>query len=108
MANKKKSNRQKKKAVLITLIIVIVLAYGSIVLFGSHGLITLMNKKSEKDALIYTIKKDSLRNEALKNKLDKVKSDPDYIEKIAREKYNMQKAGEKVYKIEKKDSLKEE
>ena len=108
MVNKKKSTNQKKKAIILTIIIVIVVGYGSIVLFGSHGLITLMNKKAEKDALIYTIKKDSLKNEALKNKLDKIKNDPDYIEKVAREKYNMQKPGEKVYQIEKKDSLAKE
>ena len=38
----------------------------------------------------------------LEEEIDKLKNDPKYIEKIAREKYKMRKKGEEVYEIEPK------
>lgn len=56
-------------------------------------------------------KRESLKreNEKIGEKLERLKSDYDYIEKIARERYNLAKEGEQIYSIQKDlpaDSLK--
>lgn len=108
MANKKKPNKQRNKTIIYVIAIILILTYGSIVLFGTHGLFTLTEKKSIKRSMIETIKQDSIKNKALKDELEKIKNDPNHIEKVAREKYNMQKPGEKVFQIEKTDTAKKE
>jgi cell division protein FtsB len=70
-------------------------------LWGSRGFIRYIKVSSEKEKLM----KDIDRYKMMKHKLDseKVKlNQNEYIEKVAREKYNMIKPGEKVYKIKTK------
>ncbi|NOX36155.1 MAG: septum formation initiator family protein [Calditrichaeota bacterium] len=53
------------------------------------------NLKRDKQALIQ-------ENQQLKEKIKKLESDLEYIEKIAREKYNLKKENEEVYLVEPK------
>lgn len=55
---------------------------------------TSYKKQLEKDIQSLEKEKQQLEKEA-----KRLKTDMDYIEKIAREKYNMKKKDEKVYKI---------
>lgn len=42
------------------------------------------------------------QNQQLREEIDKLQKDDEYIEKLAREKYNMKKESEEVYIIESK------
>ncbi len=66
---------------------------------GSHGVIQYLRQKSHKHALMQEIDTLKVQKTKLKNESKRLKNDLDYIEKIAREKYNMKKKDEKVYKI---------
>ena len=90
-----------------------ILAYLSLITFGSHGLIQWYDLNAERNSLLQQLKEDSLRHERLKQEKIQLLKDDAYIEKVAREKYNLQKDNEKVYQIEKRntqneDSLKKE
>jgi cell division protein FtsB len=56
--------------------------------------------ESRKDALQRQIKIYEVQNRALEEEIYKLKNDPDYLEKIAREKLKVAKEGEVVYKVE--------
>jgi len=70
---------------------------------GSHNLIQLFDTYQEKEDLIRNIEEQTKRKAHLDSIKYKLENDPEYIEKVAREKYNMKKKDEKVYKIIKKD-----
>ena len=102
-------SRQEKKRSKIGLIIGsgAIIAYISLITFGSHGLIQWYELNQERNSLLQQLKKDSIRHERLKQEKIRLLQDDAYIEKVAREKYNLQKDDEKVYQIEKKDKKKE-
>ncbi len=89
-----------------TKILVVVLAAIAILYFffsGSHNIIQLYESHREKQELLRQIEQEKVRKARLDSIKYKLKNDPEYIEKIAREKYNMKKKGEKVYKIIEKE-----
>ena len=55
-----------------------------------------INQKSKLQNEIKHLEEENKGLEDIKNKIE---NDPDYIEKIAREKYKMKKEGEQVYQI---------
>jgi cell division protein FtsB len=69
------------------------------VLTGNYGFIKLYELTSEKAALIKKINRLNAEIDSLKIISKKLDSDSQYIEKIAREKYNMIKKGETVYQM---------
>ncbi len=76
------------------------LAAGYLLFFsGPRNIVQFIRQSLYKKELQNQIK--SLKNEKqhLKEEAERLKTDLDYIEKIAREKYNMKKKDEKVYKI---------
>jgi len=105
MKKKIKQNKTKNKPLLTRkygpalLILLGLLALTLFFITGPRGTLKLYKIKREKAHL----QQDILRLEQKKARLDSVRSrlknDPLYIEKIAREKYNMKKKGEKVYRI---------
>jgi cell division protein FtsB len=103
--NQKKSppllnKKQTKIAIIIAAVILIFLFFFT----GSRNLIQLIESSREKKELIRKIDEMKKRKAHLDSIKYKLENDPEYIEKIAREKYNMKKKGEKIYKIiEKKD-----
>jgi cell division protein FtsB len=101
---KKKSSPllNKKQTKIVIVIVVSIFAY----LFfftGSHNLIQLFKSNQEKKELIRKINEETRRKSHLDSIKYKLENDPEYIEKIAREKYNMKKKGEKIYKVIEKD-----
>ena len=107
MANKTKRNSStkkyihfEKKHIRLLAIGVVVIIFLIIYLTGPRGTIRMMRVMEKKQDLINEI--DEL--ETTKVELDSIKNrlenDPNYLEKIAREEYNMKKEGEKVIKIE--------
>ena len=104
-----KSNQTKKRSKIGIIIgSGAIIAYISLITFGSHGLIQWYDLNEERNSLLLQLKKDSIRHEHLKQEKIRLLQDDAFIEKVAREKYNLQKEDEKVYQIEKKDLKKKE
>ena len=68
-------------------------------LFNDRGLISWYRYTQEKNRI--EAARDSLKEEGvrLREEIEKLKFVPEYMEKLAREKYGMAKKGEKVYKV---------
>jgi cell division protein FtsB len=102
--NRKRKNKPHnifQKRIKLVLLLFFLLFLATFFLWGSRGFIRYIEVSSEKEKLM----KDIDRYKMMKHKLDseKVKlNQNEYIEKVAREKYNMIKPGEKVYKIKTK------
>ncbi len=92
-----KTEKTKIKRLVITGIAVfIVYVYG----FGDYGLYQYYKLSQERNRLRAEVKR--LENEAEELKKIKqllLKEDPDYIQRIAREKFGLVKPGEKIYKL---------
>jgi len=102
---KKKSisllNQKQTKIFVIVLVTILILIF---FFKGSHNIVQLYDSYREKQDLIRKIDEETKRKSRLDSIKYKLENDPEYIEKIAREKYNMKKKDEKVYKvIEKKE-----
>lgn len=69
----------------------------SIFLFGHHGFIRFYQLQKRKQELIRQIAELKSEQARLKNEIDMLQNNYRYIEKIAREKYQMGKDGEKIY-----------
>jgi cell division protein FtsL len=108
MAKRRKSGRKiseimqrmaRKKRIRQIAFLTILILVATIFITGSRGTFQLYKFNKQKQDLENEI--ESLQTE--KTKLEKMKSnlesDPEYIEKIAREKYKMKKKEEKVYEI---------
>lgn len=72
-------------------------------LSGPRGAIKLIQIKNDRDRLKNEIRELEMQKSVLDSEKTRLKTDPEYIEKIAREEYNMKKKGEKVYKIVRDD-----
>ncbi len=94
---------QWKKLLIYFIIIAI---FFSIIFFKKRGIkdYIVMHKRLEK--LVEENRKIKKENELLKSEVKRLKSDLKYIEKIAREKYNMIKEDEILIKINKKREVK--
>lgn len=103
--NKIKKNRKSFYNAKSTKIIFIILAGIAALFFflsGPRGTIQLYQNINKKENLVREIERlehKKVHLDSLKNELN---NNPEYIEKIAREKYNMKKKGEKVLKVVKK------
>ena len=96
---KKKSirqNKSKKRPWYLFLIIGVILL-SSIFLFGNHGLIRYFQLERRKQELIHQITALKEEQEKLQKEIEMLQNNYRYIEKIAREKYQMGKDGEKIY-----------
>lgn len=90
----------KNKRFLVRFIAAAIVA--TVVLFGDHGIVQrlrLSYQKSELEAKIIAAEQESKRLQAESRALD---GDRRAIEKVAREKHNMIREGETVYKVNKK------
>ncbi len=96
----KRSKRSKlKKRPWHWFLIVGISLLSYIFLFGNHGLIRyyqLQQRKKELVRQIAELKEEQVR---LQNEIDMLQNNFRYIEKVAREKYQMGKDGEKIYFI---------
>lgn len=90
----------KKK--LLILIISILLVVAGFFLFYKFGLMKYYNLLGQKEELSRKIEEINSENERLKAEIDSLKTNDAKIEKVAREKYNMLRKGEKAFKVEEK------
>ena len=77
-----------------------------IFLFGDHGLYQLYKIKSQRKVTQKRIEELKTEIVLLGNEKKRLQTDLDYIERLAREKYRMAKAGEKVFKVIPKENKK--
>ena len=88
-----------QKRVIRAILVMGALALLIIFFFGNHGLYQLYGLKKERAKIQTRI--NELREEKLQLEDEKIKlkTDYQYIEELAREKYRMAKKGEKVFKV---------
>jgi len=78
--------------------VLIFLALLFILSIGPRGFIQQIRVSQEKRKLEQEIQSLEVKKEELQEELEKL-DDPEYVEKIAREKYGMAKKNEKVYRV---------
>ena len=81
---------------------IIVLIILFIFLTGNRSLLKLHSLHQEYNKLKVQKEKLLEQQKSLEQEIEKLKTDQDYMEKVAREKYNMKKKDEEVYIIESK------
>jgi len=89
----------KKRTAVILLILSIGVVY---FLFDSRGLIQRIRLESEKSSLENKIRVLEQKNKSMQEEINKLKTDNQEIERIAREKYFMHRNGEKIIKVQPK------
>jgi len=105
---KKRRKRKQKKSSFITkaqqklaramgLFVLTFLAV--IFLFGDHGIYQLYRIKALKHSTLKQIEELKAEKEIYAHEKNRLETDMNYIERIAREKYRMAKSGEKVFKV---------
>jgi len=108
MARRKKTGRKiteimqqiaRKKRIRQFAFLAVLILVAVVFISGSRGTFQLYKFSKQKQDLENEI--ETLETEKIKldNMKSKIESDPQYIEKIAREKYKMKKKEEKVYEI---------
>ena len=99
--NETKTKRSKrsniKKRPWFLFLIVGILLLSSVFLFGNHGLIRYYQLQRRKNELVRQIAELKEEQAKLQNEINMLQNNYRYIEKIAREKYQMGKDGEKIY-----------
>lgn len=90
------------KLIIRILIILIFLASISFLVFNENGILKFLKMKSEMNQLNDEISKAEDRLKALNAEIDSLKTSREKIERVAREKFDMMKKNEKVFKIEEK------
>ena len=97
IAHKNRAHTQKRimrwTLVLIAGVLLIIFV------FGDHGLYQLYRLKAERSANQLLITELRMKRENLEKEKLRLKTDMEYIERIARERYRMVKKGEKVFKV---------
>jgi cell division protein FtsB len=84
----------------LSLVLVILFNLFLLMVFGDKGLVELSHMKSERGLLLRRNMKIEEENLNLYRKIHRLKNDPVYIEKIAREELGMVGQGEVVVNIE--------
>jgi cell division protein FtsB len=69
------------------------------VVFGHRGILQRLSLEHEKTELEERIKQAEAEGKALEQQVKKLDGDPHTIEKVAREKHNMVREGDRVYKV---------
>lgn len=67
---------------------------------GEHGSIRLWQTDKELAEWETQVQELEAQNDSLRTVLEKLETDLDYIEKVAREEYGMAKKGERIYRIQ--------
>lgn len=112
---KKRTNLRQKptagqeKRFLQIVAVIAVCSFLWLLLVPGSGLITFFNKRSEKKQLEREIVQLKAENAELKNSINSLKNDPQYLEEIARKDYGFLKENEMIFKFpDKNDTPKKE
>ena len=89
-------NLKINKRLLLSTFLVLVI---SLFLFNDLGLIKLHSLRKERTKIQYQIDDLIIRKANLDKEIQKIKNNDIYLEKIAREKFQMVKPGEKVFRV---------
>jgi cell division protein FtsB len=80
-------------------VIALALLLGWHVVYGAHGLSVWQQKRAEDKALQREIQQLEQENSEMQRQIDHLKTDPDAIERAAREKLHYAKPGEVIYTL---------
>jgi len=80
----------------------VTLAVLAFLTFNEYGLLKYLHVKKELYQLEADIKKSEERIKAMEAEIDSLKTSKEKLERVAREKFDMMKKNEKVFKIEEK------
>ena len=96
-----RKNKQIKKTSFINYyIITIALSLFVVVLvFNDFGLITCFKLKNKHNQLDKELQRLLMQQNNLRSEINKLQTDQNYIEQIAREKFMMVKPGERIYRV---------
>ena len=83
----------------LMLVLIISLPVAAFVVFGNHGILHRIRLQQEKTDLEMRIRAGEAQQKSLEQELKKLDSDKTEIEKVAREKHNMAREGEQVYRV---------
>jgi cell division protein FtsB len=89
------SDRQK---ILLFIVILLLFSLLLFIMFGNSGLADLFKLKSEKDRLLQENARLKRENLILYRTIERLKSDPEYIESVARKELGMIRKGEVILK----------
>ena len=89
----------RKKRIRQFAFLTILIIVASIFITGSRGTFQLYKFSKQKQDLEQEIEALETEKTKLEEMKTKIETDPEYIEKVAREKYKMKKKEEKVYEI---------
>jgi len=68
-------------------------------IFGAHGFLAMRRAQNQIAELRTAIQRLDTENQALSQQIDRLKTDPKMIERIARDEMNLQRPGEHVFKL---------
>jgi cell division protein FtsL len=68
-------------------------------IFGAHGFLAMRRAQNQIGELRVEIQRLDTENQTLSQQIDRLKTDPRMIEKIARDEMNLQRPGEHVFKL---------
>ena len=68
-------------------------------IFGAHGFLAMRRAQNQIGELRVEIQRLDTENQTLSQQIDRLKTDPKMIEKIARDEMNLQRPGEHVFKL---------
>jgi len=92
--------KKRKRLVIFTIISIIILYLSLTIVFDENGLLRYISLKEEKVRLLSEVKKLKYKNELLKEEIRLLKSEPFYIEKMAREELNLSRPNEYIFLFE--------
>ena len=69
------------------------------VVMGDYGLYNVYKLEQKKNRLEEDIARMEKEQKELKQQIKKLKADPEYIEKVVRNRYRMAEKGEKVFRV---------
>lgn len=72
-------------------------------LFGEHGFLAMRRQLQEKRQLEQEVQQIQEQNRALSDSIRRLKTDPAYIERLAREQHGLARPGEHVFKLPPKE-----
>lgn len=90
-----KKNKRLPWIVLSTVVLLLLFAFFT----GSKSLFNLYSLYDQRNQLIKDKERLEAENKQLKEEIEKLQKDMEYIEKAAREKYNLKRDDEEVYKV---------
>ncbi|MBI1750894.1 MAG: septum formation initiator family protein [Acidobacteria bacterium] len=87
-----------------TIFVLLLMALVAHVLFGEHGFLAMRRAQKEVDKLRQEIAQLSDENKKLSGEIQALKTDPQLIERIARDEMGLARQGELIFKLPQKKS----